>query len=56
MWQASFAIKPPVLEDIKRMLVLDERILRHIFTKKELFGALPTTHRVTKMAKQKLKR
>lgn len=36
------------------MLVLDERVLRHIFIKKDLFGALPTTHSITKMASRQI--
>jgi len=55
MWQISFAAKPQVLEELQQQLKLDERILRHIFVKKDVFKPLPTTSTVKKQASQLLK-
>lgn len=56
MWQASFAVRPDVLNELKRDLDLDENILRHIIVKRDMFGALPTTHAISKKAAKELTR
>ena len=54
MWQASFAVRPDALKGLKRDLDLDENVLRHIIVKRDLFGPLPTTHAISKMAVRQL--
>ena len=56
MWQASFAVRPDVLKELKRDLDLDENILRHIVVKRDMFGPLPTTHAIRKSAERELTR
>lgn len=56
MWQASFAVRPDVLDELRRDLDLDENILRHIIVKRDLFGPLPTTHAISKMAAREIRR
>ncbi len=55
MWQISFAAKPQVLEDLQHQLKLDERVMRHLFVKKDVFKPMPTTSAVKKQATHLLK-
>lgn len=55
MWQISFAANPKVVEDLRQQLKLDERVIRHIFVKKDIFKPLPTTSAVKQRATNVLK-
>ncbi|CAL5228552.1 g11708 [Coccomyxa viridis] len=43
MWQVDFAAAPSVLEDLKHLLKVDDRIIRYVVLKREPFKPLPTT-------------
>ena len=55
MWQITFIGNPATLPELEHLLRIDERVLRHIFVKKEPYKALPTTYSVKKKATQILK-
>ena len=48
MWQITFIGNPATLPELEHLLRIDERVLRHIFVKKEPYKALPTTYSVKK--------
>ncbi len=56
MWQAEifqmdFMVDPVALEDLEHNLKVDERVLRYVLQKKDPLPRLPTTYKVSKLAR-----
>ncbi|CAK0786027.1 hypothetical protein CVIRNUC_009240 [Coccomyxa viridis] len=54
MWQIDFAAPPSVLDNLKHLLKVDNRIIRYVFLKREPFKPLPTTYKVARQADKQL--
>ncbi len=47
----DFMVDPAALEDLEHNLKVDERVLRYVLQKKDPLPRLPTTYKVSKLAR-----
>ena len=51
IFQMDFMVDPAALEDLEHNLKVDERLLRYVLQKKDPLPRLPTTYKVSKLAR-----
>ena len=51
VFQMDFMVEPAALEDLEHNLKVDERMLRYVLQKKDPLPRLPTTYKVSKLAR-----